>query len=331
MPEAMSGLGDTQLTGQSPLASARSSVGASPPQSTPPTSLGDISSEAGASKDDHEAEMNRRRSGRARPVVSTYNDTVLSGNAVHTRHGFRRSIGTQQVIGSRSVSGTTLVDDEPELAPPPRVLKELAIDSLWRPADEKTAKLLAPEDEEEEKIVYTVWANGKYVKDGLTAAKDKFLSRNDNKRTRTEGSAEPRRMFPNLRLGGPTGKKEEPRVAEIPKEAEPPKSKAAASKPKRKKYLTKGLYVGQHRNFDPKLSEAKNRKRLREQGIPKENSVLPLPMFLGEEMLKHDVDYKLPFDILNPLPFEEHPKDWKQLSKSRHFSSFNYAVTDKRS
>jgi hypothetical protein len=325
-------LADTAMSALESM-SPQTSPSASPSQSTPPTSLGDVSSEIDASKDDHELDTIRRRSGRPRSSIATYNDTVLSGNAVHTRRAFRKTYEAEVEPANRSVSGATLVDDRAELPKNSKIMRELRIDANWAPADEKTAQYLKGQadgdnSEDDRPVVYSVWSMGKLVTETVKATKEKILDRRDSKRARTEdnANAELRRLFPNLRLPETSSKKEEPKVVEKPTEAAKPKTteetkaKPAASKPKqkgRKKFLTQGLYVGQHRNFDPKLSEAKNRKRLQELGIPEENRALPLPMFLGEEMLKQDEDYKLPFEILNPLRYEEHPRDWSKLNKSK--------------
>jgi palmitoyltransferase ZDHHC9/14/18 len=329
-------LADTAMSALESM-SPRSSPRASPSQSTPPTSLGDVSSEIGASKDEHESDAIRRRSGRPRSSIATYNDTVLSGNAVHTRRAFRKTYEAEVEPASRSVSGATLVEDKADLPKDSKLMRQLRIDANWAPADEKTAQYLkgqadGEDSEDDRPIVYSVWSMGKLVTETVKATKEKILERRDSKRARTDdnANAELRRIFPNLRLPETNSKTEEPKVVEKladalkpakaakPKTAEEPKAKPVAPKPKgRKKFLIQGLYVGQHRNFDPKLSEAKNRKRLQELGIPEENRALPLPMFLGEEMLKQDEDYKLPYDILNPLRFEEHPRDWSKLNKSK--------------
>lgn len=324
-------LADTALSALNNT-SLRSSPSAPSSQSTHPTSLGDVNSEIDASKDDHEAETIRRRSGRPRSSIATYNDTVLSGNAVHTRHAFRKTIEAAAASASRSVSGATLVADKLELPINSKLMKQLRIDANWAPSDEKTAEYLkgpadGNESEDERPVVYSVWSMGKLVTEKVKATKEKILERRDSKRARTEENANDqiRRIFPNLRIPEASSNKEESKVVEKPVEVAKPKPveeveerpAAPKSKPKgRKKYLSQGLYVGQHRNFDPKLSESKNRKRLRELGIPEDNRALPLPMFLGEEMLKQDEDYKLPYEILNPLRFEEHPRDWSKLNKS---------------
>ncbi|KAE9963101.1 hypothetical protein BLS_009687 [Venturia inaequalis] len=335
--------------------SPRSSPSAPSSQSTPPTSLGDVNSEMDTSKEDREAreaEIIRRRSGRSRPSVATYNDNVLSGNHVHIRRAFRKTNEVEAEASTRSVSGATLVEDELEIPKNSKILKELRIDANWAPADEKTAQYLkgraeGDDSEDDRPVVYSVWSMGKLVTETVKATKEKMLERKESRRTQKEENANDRirRLFPNLKIPETSSNKEESKVVETPvetvKSAQPirstqavrssqarkpaqqvpvegPKAKPVAPKAKgRKKYLSQGLYVGQHRNFDAKLSEAKNRKRLQELGIPEENQALPMPMFLGEEMLKQDEDYKLPFEILNPLQFEEHPRDWNKLNKNR--------------
>ncbi|KAJ4340122.1 hypothetical protein N0V87_002743 [Didymella glomerata] len=92
-------------------------------------------------------------------------------------------------------------------------------------------------------------------------------------------------------------------------------------KPKSKAWLKQGLYVGQYRDFDARLSETQNRakKRAKKQ---KENDMLPLPMFAGGRMLEEDPrhvyrHFKLPFDTYNPLPRKVKVDGWVKLSKNR--------------
>lgn len=88
-------------------------------------------------------------------------------------------------------------------------------------------------------------------------------------------------------------------------------------KPKTKKWEQHGLYVGQHREFKPNLKESKN--RLRKPRKTKEPQYLPMPMFKGEQMLGGDYrrDFKLPYDIYNPLPKKVKVDGWVQLRKSK--------------
>jgi histone-lysine N-methyltransferase ASH1L len=98
-------------------------------------------------------------------------------------------------------------------------------------------------------------------------------------------------------------------------------TKAAAhkpmSRPRTKRWLSQGLYVGQNRNFDPRLTDAKNRARLAGKPEPKERKILPLPMYSGQRLLEHGRDFKLPYDIFSPLPpGQPKPDEWKKTNKS---------------
>ena len=98
---------------------------------------------------------------------------------------------------------------------------------------------------------------------------------------------------------------------------EPVQSKRPARR-REKKYLASGLYAGQPRTFDGRLTESKNkRKSTAVVEPPKENKVLPLPMFGGERILKQGRDFKLPFDVFCPLPAgQPKPDEWKKVNKN---------------
>lgn len=86
---------------------------------------------------------------------------------------------------------------------------------------------------------------------------------------------------------------------------------------KEKKWLSSGLYTGQMRDFDGRLSESKN-KRKHDATVPvQENRILPLPMFAGERIIKYGRDFKLPFDIFSPLPpGQPRPDEWRKTNKN---------------
>ncbi|KAK5093692.1 hypothetical protein LTR70_005691 [Exophiala xenobiotica] len=96
--------------------------------------------------------------------------------------------------------------------------------------------------------------------------------------------------------------------------------------PKDKKWLSSGLYAGQSRTFDPTLMEGKNKRKPASTANqepstaslpPKENFVLPLPMFAGDRLLETGRDFKLPFDIFSPLPTgQPKPDEWKKVNKN---------------
>jgi histone-lysine N-methyltransferase ASH1L len=102
--------------------------------------------------------------------------------------------------------------------------------------------------------------------------------------------------------------------------AEPPKP---PPKKKPKRWLSHGLYAGQERNFDPRLTEAKNRvknSKTKTVAAP-QRKLLPLPMFAGERLLEQGRDFKLPFDIFSPSPAgQPKPDEWRKTNKSEIYS-----------
>jgi histone-lysine N-methyltransferase ASH1L len=111
-------------------------------------------------------------------------------------------------------------------------------------------------------------------------------------------------MFPNLSL---------PEAVKEP-EPEPVKEKLPEKKP-RKFWLKQGLYAGQVRESHPR--QKLNKQQSSVETAAKERTYLPLPMYLGEKLLETRRDFKLSFEILNPLPRDQAPKDWRVLSKSK--------------
>ena len=86
---------------------------------------------------------------------------------------------------------------------------------------------------------------------------------------------------------------------------------------KEKKFLTEGLFVGQDRHFDPKLSTAKDQEKSAQKEQVKERKILPLPMFSEMARIEKGKDFELPFSVFSPLP-PGHPKpdEWKKTQKS---------------
>jgi [histone H3]-lysine4 N-trimethyltransferase ASH1L len=86
---------------------------------------------------------------------------------------------------------------------------------------------------------------------------------------------------------------------------------------KDKKWLASGLYTGQTRDFDARLSESKNKRKHDTTGPIKENPILPLPMFAGERIMKIGRDFKLPYDVFSPLPpGQPRPDEWRKTNKN---------------
>ncbi|OLN86069.1 Histone-lysine N-methyltransferase ASH1L [Colletotrichum chlorophyti] len=151
----------------------------------------------------------------------------------------------------------------------------------------------------EAKPVYnTVWSNGKLV----------TLDENGNvpPRPQKKAKSEPAEH-----------KKEEPEQKPETTAETQPKKKGP------KKYLDRGLYAGQATPADltKGLTTAEQKKlaqtpELKDYGRP--NKALPLPMFSGFRLLLSGRDFKLPYDVCNPLPpGQPKPDEFRKMTKNR--------------
>lgn len=163
---------------------------------------------------------------------------------------------------------------------------------------------------------------GKRSRDAMEVGKDRF---NDLKR---RASLRPRSMMESVSattpaFEGPRAKNRRLSDSDLGKSVAQSDSFTIPRKPlpirKDKKWLKSGLYTGQARDFDGRLTESKNkRKHDTKDVVPiRENKVLPLPMFAGERLLKQGRDFKLPFDVFSPLPpGQPKPDEWKKTNKN---------------
>ena len=168
---------------------------------------------------------------------------------------------------------------------------------------------------DEKPIRYTVWSNGKYMDaDELEAAE--------------AARAEPPAKKAKVEEGTVDGKD----VYEIEEDAKPA---APTVRPKRvKKWLDKGLYAGQEAPPDAsKGLTAQEKKTLLAnpdlvlQGPP--NKVLPMPIFTGLRQILNGRDFKLPFNVLNPLPpGQARPPAYRTITKSKSPPLHTYTCTD---
>jgi [histone H3]-lysine4 N-trimethyltransferase ASH1L len=86
---------------------------------------------------------------------------------------------------------------------------------------------------------------------------------------------------------------------------------------KDKRWLKSGLYTGQTRDFDGRLSDSTNKRKHDVAPPVKENKTLPLPMFAGERIMKYGRDFKLPYDVFSPLPpGQPRPDEWRKTNKN---------------
>ncbi|KAL7621208.1 hypothetical protein AAE478_008525 [Parahypoxylon ruwenzoriense] len=143
-------------------------------------------------------------------------------------------------------------------------------------------------------VVYTMWANGKYV------------SPDDPEPPR-------KRLKPTNETPEASAPEPEPVAEEGP----------VAKKRRAKKHLDRGLYAGQETPLDVfkglTTQEKKNLAQLPElMPSARVNKTLPMPIYNGMRMLIQGRDFKLPFDVCNPLPpGQPKPDEWRKMTKNR--------------
>lgn len=150
-------------------------------------------------------------------------------------------------------------------------------------------------------VLHTIWSNGKYI------------DPND-----LDEAGEPVRKKAKK---SPTPAKEpEPEPSKEPTPTVPTQEKRV------KKWLSKGLYAGQETpsNWAAGLNTADKKKlaQIPELAPPeKPNKSLPFPIFNGLRLLMNGRDFKLPFDVCNPLPpGQPKPDEWRKMTKSERFT-----------
>ncbi|CAH0044740.1 unnamed protein product [Clonostachys solani] len=149
---------------------------------------------------------------------------------------------------------------------------------------------------DEQPMITTVWANGKYVD-------PKEAESRARKRVKKDES-----------------KNDPPAEQE---ETVSPEPVTNTRQRRVKKYLEKGLYSGQDAPMDIykglTMNEKKQLSELPEL-IPsgRVNKIMPSPMFTGLRTLIAGRDFRLPFHICNPLPpGQPKPDEWRKMTKNR--------------
>lgn len=337
-------LSSTSATEKDPV--LRDSSTASPPTSTPPTSLGDeasIMSDVAKMEPSLEAEEetslslvattvsstphhsapeapnseSRRPARSSRKSVTTYNVQILAGTAIHTPTKYLEKHHKNVLHGPIE----TVIKANPAPSPKKRAPRvkpdpndfsdpvELQLATETAQAAQRRSSLRATDLRREAlRNVTGVAANRRSLMHGALrrSASDSRL----RSATQTAPSVSPKR--PRAARGAESDDEDE--------EGEDGEEKTYL-KPKTKQWMAQGMYVGQDRDFDARVSESRNRQR-RKSRKPKEKNVLPLPMFAGERMLGGDVrtayrNFKLPYDTYNPLPRKVKVDGWVKLQKSK--------------
>ncbi|KAI0021432.1 hypothetical protein F4780DRAFT_778704 [Xylariomycetidae sp. FL0641] len=159
-------------------------------------------------------------------------------------------------------------------------------------------------------VVYTTWANGKYV-DPNAESEDEDEEEEEEEEEVQEEEEPPRKKAKHS---------ESSKVVdfEVPDDEQP-----VVQKRRVKKWLDRGLYAGQEAPLDIYKGLTPNEKKSLAQ-LPellpsaKVNKTMPQPMFSGLRTLIQGRDFKLPFDVCNPLPpGQPKPDEWRKMTKNR--------------
>ncbi|KAK9417477.1 hypothetical protein SUNI508_08837 [Seiridium unicorne] len=285
------------------------------------------------------AETSSSRPRRQRNSLPVYNIAKLSGTAVH---GKRRANGDLVADKKRrTISGASLVLGH-ENGPS----SDLCVQNVGASPKSKNAKkrALSPEPLKRSTRSSGLQAETLATKiSSLGKRSKKTFVQNLGKMTREMRRLQDTNEFsgievkPVLYTTWAKGKFVDPdsepprkktKVSEPAKEAAAEEAVAALPEvpaPKRrvKKWLAHGLYSGQDAPLDFSKHLTPNEKKALvnlPELVPTStvNKVLPMPIFAGLRMLIQGRDFKLPFDICNPLPSgQPKPASWKLMTRNR--------------
>jgi palmitoyltransferase ZDHHC9/14/18 len=272
-----------------------------------------------------------RRSARStRKSVVTYNVQILAGTAIHTPSKYLDKHHKNVLHGDiKEVLKTSTIVSPKKKAPRPRLVSSYSEEDTQDPAEEQLAAEAAQAAQRRTSSRVTdlrreafrnLGAVGQAIGQTLTGAN--HVVHNALRR-----SASDSHLMGSVRNAGPTSPIR-PRTARPgASDNDTPEREAEkfAVKPKSKEWLKAGLYIGQTREFDARLSEAQNRLKKKSTKV-KENKVIPLPMFAGERLLSsnplHEYrNFKLPFDTYHPLPRKIKVDGWVKLHRSESRAS----------
>ena len=272
-----------------------------------------------------------------RSQITSYKESVLSGTT-------RRRSSTQG--GQRTISGETLVDSSSAKELLEGGIKSLDLNWSIRGSDfgiatkqincaEKKTRLrrmstrLEALAKAKDGIKSTMSVLGKRGRDAMrgeakaTIDAAKRVQRRSSLRPRAEGvqTKDGVETLKKVKLSGLKSLSvETPDV--IP-------SKTPQRRPKTKRWLSHGLYLGQDRQLDHRLKKGRDKQKAisMTKADPKENKTLPLPMLAGKWLLEIGRDFKLPYDVFSPLPpGQPKPEEWKKTQKSKLKASEHLTV-----
>ena len=295
-----------------------------PPSMTTGTSNADNSSEL--NDDTSKLEDNPRSSGHAQPSIESYDENSPARNLLSTQKNNYNP-------GKRNISGvTTLVDAKGDSSKQLLQQSVQALDENWEvgamPGDDlsmpapKTPKpkmqrrastRLDILERASTAVEKTKSVLGKRARETMEARKDQAAALYGMTSSRLR-SREAKPQTPAFQ--GSLSKKT--RLSEAVKKEASPELIVQKKKVKKltKTWIDHGLYVGQDRDFDPRITEAQNKKKNATKSSERK-PFMPLPMFSGQKALEQGRNFRLPFEVFSPLPpGQPKPDEWKKVQKS---------------
>ncbi|MCJ1383268.1 hypothetical protein MMC17_006381 [Xylographa soralifera] len=266
--------------------------------------------------------LDLRRVRRVRTSVHSYNENVLSGSArqAPTRESTDEKLGSlsiQTFVSAEEASRTQLICNSIQVLNP-----DWKVDSM--PGNE-AKQVLSTRIESKRQVsgrLNILERDSSVVK---SAPRKRSRGVREHGMEKFEGLTWRSKLRPRMQtvpgLESPTDNNVRMTADTLVKKGPPQidAKRKAVTRPKIKRWLSQGLYVGQERDFNPRLTGAKNKLKRASAGIRLDRpaSILPLPMFGGQRILETGRDFRLPFDIFSPLsPGQPKPEEWRKTQKN---------------
>lgn len=294
---------------------------------TPPTSNTDAASVSSSIiLDPKKSIEGKRRVQRVRTNISSYNESILSGSV-------KRAPSKQNAdASSRTASGETLVPED-ESMQRRLVRNSIQVLSLDWKVDSMTGDEIQGSRMPTEALrrrhptrLKVLKKASKVVEMTKSVLGKRGRASTEEGKKRLQGlshraSLRPRRKLQDALPEGPTQKRVKVSDEALAKEdSSKNDQRRPVLQPRFKHWLSQGLYVGQERDFDPRLTESKNKvkRAATARRLCPQRSILPLPMFAGERTIETGRTFRLPFDIFSPLPpGQPKPEEWRKTQKSK--------------
>ena len=312
----------------------------STPSLTPATSNTDAASvSTDATPKAATSSRSSKRLQHVRSSIGSYNENVLSGTAKHRRkrkaEGDERNVSDETLVNI-GVSQQRFVQESVQILdrgwtlgamPGENLKKSIEAERVVKKRQSMPLEILEKASDMVEKTKSVL---GKRGRETVEAGMEKLQSLKGDKRASLK-----------------------PREVEIPSLEEPSKKRArfsdvtglvsksmfapadldrkAARTPSTKRWLSQGLYVGQDPDFDPRLTETKNKakKATARRLTGGQRTMLPLPMFAGQRTIQMGRNFRLPFDVFSPLPaYQPKPEEWKKTHKSMRIRIYPFDHAD---